>query len=153
MVIKKRLSAFILLFLLILSLGMVRAPKKNMNHETKAVFLQVIVEDTLGDIEYAYASRNLDDFLVFLDKGFEDRPRFHFVLESYFSSISKPFIHFAIDMVIADKNGINVKTHWQRRGITSSGVVIKSQGKSQLLFKRYPEGLKLKRIDKENPFF
>lgn len=150
---KNSLSIFMLFFLIIFSVGMARAPEKSLNQETKAIFLQVIAEDVLGDIEYAYASKDLNGLLDFLDKGFDGRPRFEHVLESYFSSINKPFVHFAIDMVIADKNGINVKVHWQRRGVTSSDIVIKSQGKAQFLFKRYPEGLKLKRILQKNPFF
>ena len=151
--IRRSQSLSILFLLLVFSLGMSPAPKKSVNPETKALFLQVIVESTLADIEYAYAFKNSNDFFDLLDKGFDDRSRFQPVLDSYFSSIDKPFVHFFIDMVIADKNGINVMVHWQRKGVTSSGVVIKSQGKSQLLFKRYPEGLKLKGILQENPFF
>lgn len=146
---------YIVTFFLLLafSLGMARAPKKAMPRQTKAIFLQVVVEDILGEMEYAYAFKDRDAFFSFLDTGFDDLPRFESILGSYFSSISKPAIHFFIDMVIADKNGINVKARWQRRALTSSGVLIKAQGKSQLIFKRYPEGLKLKRILQENPFF
>ncbi|MFH0856168.1 MAG: hypothetical protein V1869_06670 [Candidatus Omnitrophota bacterium] len=153
MAIKKYLPVLMLFSVLIFLFGMSLAPKKKMNRQTQRIFLQVVVEDTLEDIEYAYASKDLNDFFALLDKGFEGGQRFKPVLEAYLRLISKPFIHFSIDMIVADKNEVSVRVHWQRRGVTGSGVVIKSQGKSQLQFKRCPEGLKLKRIDKDNPFF
>jgi len=115
--------------------------------------LQSIVEEALGDIEFAYESKNLEDFTELLDTGFPGRTRFRAVLADYFLYLNKPHLHFVIDMVIADRNEIVVRLHWFRRGLTSSLVTIKLRGQTQFLFRKYPDGLKLRRIDKDNPFF
>ncbi|MDO8662497.1 MAG: nuclear transport factor 2 family protein [Candidatus Omnitrophota bacterium] len=128
-------------------------PRRSINPETQRMVLQSIVEEALGDIEAAYAAKDLEGLMSFLDKDFEARSRFQSVLESYFVSVNRPHLHFVIDMIIADKNGVNVRLHWFRKSLTLLNVTIKPRGSSQLLFKRYPEGLKLKRIDKQNPFF
>jgi len=151
--IKKVNPLFIVFPFLILSLGMSCAPRKSASLQVERSVLQLMVEQALGDIESAYASKNKDDFLGFLDKDFVQKERFGSVLESYFLSVNNPHLHFVIDMVIADKDGINVRLHWFRKAVTSSGVLIKLQGSSQLLFKRYPQELRLKRILQENPFF
>jgi len=150
---KARGFLFIIFPFLILSLGMSCALRRTMNPEMQRMILQSMVEEALGDIEAAYESKSLEDLMSFLDKDFEAKARFQSILESYFISISRSHLHFVIDMIIADKNGVNVRLHWFRKSLTSLNVVIKLQGSSQLLFKRYPEGLKLKRIDKDNPFF
>ena len=152
-VIKNKRLLPVVLFFALLSLGMGRAPRKEILVETQRMALQSLVEDALGDIEFAYESKNSEELMGFLDKNFEGRERFQAVLESFFHSVERPHLHFVIDMILADKNGVNVRLHWFKRGVTGSNVFIRAQGSSQFLFKRYPDGLRLKRIDKENPFF
>ncbi|MCX5695284.1 MAG: hypothetical protein NTW18_01260 [Candidatus Omnitrophica bacterium] len=128
-------------------------PRRNINIEAQRLSLQSIVEEALGDIEFAYESKNLEGFTGLLDQGFPGKARFQAVLADYFLYLDKPHLHFVIDMVIADKNGIKVNVHWFKKAITNLNVAIKSRGSSQFLFKRYPEGLRLKRVFKENPFY
>ena len=154
MAISKAGFLFIILsvFFLVLEAGCVSARKVSV--ETQGITLQPIIEKTLGELEFAYNSGSSKDFRQILDKDFEERGKFLSVLESYFSSVKNPHIHFVIDMVVADKNGIIVRCHWFKRGLTGSSVVIESEGASQFLFKRYPgKILKLNRIIKGNPFF
>lgn len=139
--------------LIILSLSMSCAPPRMINPQMQRMVLQSIVEETLGDIEAAYAAKDLRRLMNFLDRDFEARARFQSILEAYFISIDKPHLHFVIDMIIASKDGVKVRLHWFRKSLTRLGVTIKLQGSTQFLFKRYPEGLSLKRIDKESPFF
>ena len=150
-----RVRGFLLIILTLafLCLGMSRAPGKKLSPEARLIGLRSVLEITLGDIEYAYESKDLQGFLDFLDKGFAGRGRFQSGLEAYFFFINKPHIHFVIDIVVADKHGITVRLHWFRKAVTGSDVLIRSQGSTQFLFKKYPEGLKLKGIYKDNPFF
>lgn len=126
---------------------------RNVSVETLESSLEPLVENALVKIELAYASGNAQDFMKLLDKDFEARGKFASVLESYFNSVTDSRLHLAIDMVIADKNGINVRLHWLKTGVTGSGIAIRMRGKSQFLFKKYPQGLSLMRITQENPFF
>ena len=154
MAIRTREFIFLILpfFVFLSGVGCVSA--KKVSFDMQRIALQPMVEKALGELEFAYESRSLKDFTQLLDKDFVDRGRFQPVLESYFSSVTSPHIHFVIDMVVADKNGVNVRLHWFKRAVTGSNVVIESEGQSQFLFKRYPDKiLKLKRIIKENPFF
>ncbi len=150
---KARGFLFIIFPFLIFSLGMSCAPRRSMNPQRQRTILQSIVEESLGDIEAAYEAKDLKELTSFLDKDFEAQARFQSILESYFTSVNRAHLHFVIDMIIADKNGVNVRLHWFRKSLTLLNVTIKLQGSSQFLFKRYPEGLRLKRIDKDNPFF
>lgn len=147
---KRRLWGIFLLAILLLGMG--RAPRKE-SPVPQGMVLQVMVEDALAEMEYAYASRKAEEFMNLLDNDFEARERFRASLQSYFLYLERPHLHFVIEMIIADKNGIKVTLRWFRRALTPSQVAIKQQGKAQLLFKRYPDGLKLKGIGKENPFF
>jgi len=151
-----RTSGFLLIILTfaLLLTGMSCLPARRVSPQTQRITLQPIVEKALGELEFAYGSRNTKDFMQLLDKDFEARGRFQSVLESYFLSVSNPHIHFVIDMVVADKNGVKVRLHWFKRALTSSNVAIEFEGSSQLLFKKYPDkSLRLKLIIKENPFF
>jgi len=150
---KVRLLSVILCFsVFLLVMGCVSV--KKVSSETQRIALQPMVEKGLGELEFAYESRSLKDFTQLLDKDFEDKGRFRAVLESYFSSVTNLHIHFIIDMVVADKNGVNVRLHWFKKAVTGSGVVIELEGSSQFLFKKYPDKtLRLRRIIKINPFF
>lgn len=146
------LSIILSVFLLLSGTGCVSVKKVSI--ESQGITLQPIVEKTLAELEFAYDSGSLKDFRQILDRDFEEQGKFLSVLESYFSSVKNPRIHFVIDMVVADKNGIVVRCHWFKRGLTGSSVVIELEGSSQFLFKRYPgKILKLNRIIKGNPFF
>ncbi len=116
------------------------------------VILRSKVEEAFSDLESAYASKNIDALTAFLDKDFEAASWFGSSTENYLLSVSNPRIHFIIDAVLTDKNGITVRFHWFKKG-TVSGVETKSQGASLFVFKKYPEALRIVSIRGENPFF
>ncbi len=151
--VRKSLSLFVVFPLVLLCLGMVSSPRRSVSVETRSLALQSALEEALADIEFAYESKNPEGFLKLLDEGFEGKARFQSNLSSYFLSLDKTHLHFVIDMVLADKNGVTVRLHWFRKGVTSSQVTIKQQGLAQFLFAKYPDGLRLKSVDKDNPFF
>lgn len=151
--IKKNLLLILVFPPAFLCLGMASSPRSNPKVETHRLALRSVVEEALADIEFAYESKNLESFLKLLDEGFEGKARFQADLSSYFLILDKPHLHFVVDMVIADKNGVTVRLHWFRKGVTASLVTIKQQGLAQFLFKKYPEGLRLRRIGRDNPFF
>ena len=142
------------IFLAFPLLGMGRAPAKSKIPEPpQGLALQAMVEDALGELEYAYAAGDFRAFMGLVDKDFEGYEQFGAALKSYLLYVKHPHIHFIIEMIIADKSGIKARLHWVRRALTPAQVAVKVQGKAQLFFRRYPEALKLKGIDKENPFY
>lgn len=128
------------------------AVQSRVDYQLGEVILRSRIEGAFSGIEAAYASKNAELLASFLDKDFEGSGRFRSDAEKYFLSADNPHIHFIIDTVVTDKNGVTVRFHWLKRA-TISGTETNSQGSSNFVFKKYPEALKVVFIRGENPLF
>ncbi|MCX5700314.1 MAG: hypothetical protein NTZ63_02075 [Candidatus Omnitrophica bacterium] len=148
----KRVLPFLIL-VMFFTLGLSPRPRAIDNLQTQEILIRSIVEEFFQRIESAYAFEDLGGLMFLLDNNFDERNRFKLVLDEYLKSVSYPHIHFVIDMVVSDKDRLSVTVHWYKNATTTSGVEIRMRGLTQLVLVRRPEGLKIIRIKRENPFF
>jgi len=112
-----------------------------------------IVKNFLSSIESSYASENIDLFMSFLDKKFEDIGDFKGSLQKEFLNKKDLGLKFIVDSILEEKDKILVKLHWFKKYSDLSGNLTKQEGESQFLFHKIPAGLKLLCIREDNPFF
>ena len=112
-----------------------------------------LIDATLSNIEVAYNKKSAQEFVDFIDKDYAARLEFNDGLQSYFFSVKELEIKFVIDSVLTTEEEASVRLHWFRKIVDNAGVFSKTEGNSQFIFKRYPEGLKLLSIHQDNPFF
>ncbi|UCG35445.1 MAG: hypothetical protein JSW17_01195 [Candidatus Omnitrophota bacterium] len=111
------------------------------------------VDGVFSDISFAYTSEDFISFVSLLDRDFEDLGNFKDALQEEFLSKKNLELRFVVDSVLQEKDRIFVRLHWFRKSTTSSGVISKTKGKSQFIFRQTPQGLKLLYIRGNNPFF
>lgn len=138
---------------LFFSLGMSPQPSPKVNLQTQEMLTRLIIEEFFQKIESAYAFEDLKGFMDLLDNKFDDKGRFKLVLSEYFEEVSNPHLHFVIDMVLSNKDRLSVMVHWYKNATTLSGAGIRLQGLTQLELHRYPDGLRIINIKRDNPFF
>ena len=148
----RKLTIFVIASALYFCFGMANVPRQG----DAAVYPETTksqLESTFADIESAYESRNISDMMDLLDKNFEGWLDFKTSLQDYFFTFRNLQIHFVIDTYLTEKDKVNIRLHWFKKTMTSSGAFAKNQGSSEFIFKQAPEGLKLLYIRGDNPFF
>lgn len=134
-------------------LGMDRPVSHSVSGQSFDSSVRSQTEQTLGVIKAAYESEKLPDFMELLDKDFEDRLNFQANLQNYFINTKDNEISFVIDSLLINQDKISVRLHWFKKSTTNTGFFSKTQGSSHFVFYKYPSGLKLVYIRKDNPFF
>jgi len=135
------------------SLGMSKISQESKSPFSQESSTRISIEQALADLKTTYESHNFEGLIDILDNNYEGRLEFQSSLQDYFLSHKDLTVNFVIDTVLKDKDQISVRLHWYKNIMDNSGVLSKSQGSSQFVFKQYPEGLKLFYIRQDNPFF
>ena len=112
-----------------------------------------LVNQTLSNIEATHKRRNVQEFMVFLDKDYGARLKFADRIQSQFISAKELEIRFVTDTVLTKGNKVSVRLHWLKKTVDNSGLSGKAQGACRFVFKKHLEGLKLLYIRGDNPFF
>jgi len=133
--------------------GMAAAPSQAKAKEPPATAADIRAESFVTSIEEIYETGRDYYFMSLVDADFEDRITFNTNLTDYYNSHSNLSLYFVVDSVTTDKDKINVRLHWFRKALDSSGSFSKATGSSQLVFKSRGSTLSLLYIRGDNPFF
>ena len=144
---------FLLLSASLFLLGMSGAPAQPQAQEPPAAASDIRAESFVTSIEEIYETGRDYYFMSLVDADFEDRITFNTNLTDYYNSHSNLSLYFVVDSVTTDKDKINVRLHWFRKALDSSGSFSKATGSSQLVFKSRGSILSLLYIRGDNPFF
>ena len=149
----KKISLIFVIVLSVFSLGMNPRAQSKVDQQLNDVISRSMSDQVIQDIESAYAAEDADLLMTFIDKSFNGRANFQVVMQEYFAYVDHPHLHFVIYMVTSYKDKLSIRAHWLKKARTASGVMINIQGTCTIDLKKKPNGLKIVKIEKDNPFF
>jgi len=114
--------------------------------------MELKVKRTLNEMESAYESLRTRELMDLLHRRYDDWLGFKSALEDLHRDTSQVDLLMVLDSVLVEGQRAVAKLHWFRRITGRDGTEARTEGNSEFIFRKTPEGLKLIRIHDDNPF-